>query len=109
MTAAGKTLMPGAVGKTVVRNVEDLRRARNFSLRALSERLAAIGHPLITSAVHATARASGGSTSGTTCGLEPRAGREPERAAAAEGRRTRRRGRTFPRCPPAGMGGVGVG
>ena len=49
-TDTGKT---SPIAANVVRAVEDLRADRNLSLRQLSERLTATGHPLITSAVHA--------------------------------------------------------
>lgn len=53
-TAVRRTSSPiGGVGQDVIANVERLREARHLSLRGLSERLAALGHPLITSAVHA--------------------------------------------------------
>lgn len=37
----------GQVGLTVVANVERLRKARRLSLRALSDRLAGLGRPIL--------------------------------------------------------------
>jgi transcriptional regulator with XRE-family HTH domain len=44
---------PGPAGHNLIANVEQLREVRHLSLRALSVRLGDLGHPLITSAVHA--------------------------------------------------------
>src|SRR5215469_15370529 len=42
----------GPIGQNVVRNVEDLRRSRGLSLRELSDRLAAIGRPILSTVLH---------------------------------------------------------
>jgi hypothetical protein len=47
MTEDGKVSQLGAIGQNVVRNVEELRHVRNLSLRALSDRLAEIGRPIL--------------------------------------------------------------
>ena len=52
MTDASKSPPIGATGRTVVRNVEDLRQARHLSLRALSERLTALGRPILPAVLH---------------------------------------------------------
>jgi transcriptional regulator with XRE-family HTH domain len=43
----------GPVGKTVVANIAELAAARGLSLRQLSERLGAIGRPILPSVLHA--------------------------------------------------------
>ena len=43
----------GSVGRQVVANVEELRRARKLSLRQFSERLGATGRPILPSVLHA--------------------------------------------------------
>src|ERR1035441_10800716 len=47
MTEDIKSPPIGAIGQNVVRNVEDLRHVRNLSLRALSDRLAETGRPIL--------------------------------------------------------------
>jgi transcriptional regulator with XRE-family HTH domain len=43
----------GTIGQTVVRNIQDLTEARGLSLRGLSDRLRAIGRPILPSVLHA--------------------------------------------------------
>jgi hypothetical protein len=50
----GKQVIPsiGPVGRQVVANVEALRRERGYSFSALSDRLAAIGRPILPTVLH---------------------------------------------------------
>jgi transcriptional regulator with XRE-family HTH domain len=48
----------GPVGKTVVANIAELAAARGLSLRQLSERLGAIGRPILPSVLHALSQGS---------------------------------------------------
>jgi transcriptional regulator with XRE-family HTH domain len=42
----------GEVGRNVVSNIERLRQARNLSFRGLSERLGALGRPILPAVLH---------------------------------------------------------
>ena len=46
----------GEAGQNVIANVERLRAARHLSLRQLSDRLGALGRPMMPSAVHAVTK-----------------------------------------------------
>jgi transcriptional regulator with XRE-family HTH domain len=46
----------GATGKAVIANVGRLRKAQHLSFRALSDRLAEIGRPILPSALHAVSQ-----------------------------------------------------
>jgi transcriptional regulator with XRE-family HTH domain len=59
MTAAAVTDRPasrhtpiGEAGQNVIANVERLRQARNLSFRGLSERLGALGRPILPAVLH---------------------------------------------------------
>lgn len=54
MTARTESRHPpiGAVGRNVIANIEQLRHFRGLSFRGLSERLGAIGRPILPSALH---------------------------------------------------------
>ena len=43
----------GPAGRNVAANIEQLRAARHLSLRRLADRLGSLGHPMLTSSVHA--------------------------------------------------------
>ena len=52
MTDDSRTSMIGPVGRTVIANIERLRREQRLSLRDLSARLAALGRPIGDTVLH---------------------------------------------------------
>ena len=52
MTDDSRTSMIGPVGRTVIANIEELRKTRGLSLRDLAAKLAAIGRPIGDTVLH---------------------------------------------------------